>query len=59
MAMSFETSANAADSRTLPTLARTLYKDLRASGFGPREVMALAGELLALVTSEVRGNKDH
>jgi hypothetical protein len=59
MAMSFETSPNAADARTLPILAKTLYKDLRASGFGPREVMTLAGELLALVTSEVRGKKDH
>jgi hypothetical protein len=58
MAMTFETAPKAADVRVLPTLARTLYKDLRASGYGPREVMALAGELLALVTHDVRARKD-
>lgn len=59
MAMSFEPSPSAADARTLPTLAKTLYRELRASGFGPRDVMSLAGELLGLVTADVRGTKDH
>ena len=36
-------------------LAKTIYRELRGSGFSERDVMALAGELLSLVTTEVRG----
>jgi len=35
-------------------LARTIYRELRGSGFEARDVIALAGELLGQVTSEVR-----
>ena len=44
----------ARDSRALRILAKTIYRELRSSGYEARDVMALAGELLGHVTSEVR-----
>ncbi len=35
-------------------LAKNIYREFRASGFSERDVMALAGELLSLVTTDVR-----
>ncbi len=54
MALPVETPVNPQDPRTVPTLAKSLYRELRGSGLGEREVMALAGELLSLVTTDVR-----
>jgi hypothetical protein len=54
MALPFETSTTPADPRAARILAKTIYRELRGSGFSERDVMALAGELLALVTTEVR-----
>jgi hypothetical protein len=34
-----------------------MYRELRASGYGERDVMALAGELLGMVASEVKGRR--
>jgi hypothetical protein len=54
MALPVETPVNPHDPRTVPTLAKSLYRELRGSGLGERDVMALAGELLSLVTTDVR-----
>jgi len=54
MAIPFGDTPGARNSRTLAILARTIYRELRGNGFEARDVMALAGELLAQVTSEVR-----
>jgi hypothetical protein len=35
-------------------LAKNIYREFRAGGFSERDVMALASELLDLVTTEVR-----
>lgn len=43
------------DPRAVEILAKSIYRELRASGFSENEVLALAGELLALITSDVRG----
>lgn len=43
------------DARAVEILAKSIYRELRASGFSENEVLALAGELLALITSDVRG----
>jgi hypothetical protein len=43
------------DPRTVEVLARDVYRELRRGGFSERDVLALAGELLSLVTHEVRG----
>ncbi len=57
MALPFGETPGARDPRALAILARTIYRELRSSGFEARDVMALAGELLGHVTSEVRGEK--
>jgi hypothetical protein len=42
------------DARSSRILAKTIYRELRASGLDEREVLALASELLGLVAAEVR-----
>jgi hypothetical protein len=54
MALPFEAPATR-DARALSILAKTIYRELRTSGFQTRDVIALAGELLGHVTSEVTG----
>jgi hypothetical protein len=55
MALPFGETPGAREPRTLAILAKTIYRELRSSGFEARDVIALAGELLAQVTTEVRG----
>ena len=43
------------DARAVTILAKNIYREVRAGGFSERDVMALAGELLSLVTNEVKG----
>ncbi len=50
----FGDTPGAREPRTIAILAKTIYRELRSSGFETRDVIALAGELLAQVTSEVR-----
>jgi hypothetical protein len=54
MALPFGETPGAREPRALAILARTIYRELRTSGFEARDVIALAGELLGQVTSEVR-----
>jgi hypothetical protein len=56
MAIPFDEAARSTprDPRALAILAKTIYRELRASGYEERDVMALAGELLGIVASEVR-----
>jgi hypothetical protein len=56
MALPFDDTQGAREPRALAILAKTIYRELRSSGFEVRHVIALAGELLGLVTSEVRSN---
>jgi hypothetical protein len=46
-----------ADPRAVEILAKNIYREFRASGFSERDVLALAGELLGLVTRDVRAEK--
>jgi hypothetical protein len=46
-----------ADPRAVEILAKNIYREFRASGFSERDVLALAGELLALVTRDVKNEK--
>lgn len=46
-----------AASRTPEAIARALYADLREDGFSEQQVIALAGELLSLVTADVRTHR--
>ena len=57
MALPFDTTHGARDSRALAILAKTIYRELRSSGYAERDVIALAGELLGMVTTEVKGRR--
>ena len=46
-----------ADPRAVEILAKNIYREFRASGFTERDVLALAGELLSLVTRDVKAEK--
>lgn len=54
MALPFGDTPGAREPRTLAILAKTIYRELRSSGYQTRDVIALAGELLSQVTTEVR-----
>jgi hypothetical protein len=45
------------DPRAVAILAKNIYREFRAGGFNERDVMALAGELLSLVTSDVKSRQ--
>jgi hypothetical protein len=57
MALPFDINSRAHDSRTLTILAKTIYRELRAEGYGTSQVMTLAGELLGLVAGEVKDRR--
>jgi hypothetical protein len=58
MALPFDPTPGAArDPRALAILAKTIYRELRSSGYAERDVMALAGELLGMVASEVKDRR--
>lgn len=54
MALPFGDTPGARDRRTLSIFAKTIYRELRQSGFEARDILALTGELLAQVTLDVR-----
>ncbi len=58
MALPLEPNVDLQDPRALRILAKSIYRDLRENGLGERDVMALASELLGLVTTEVRGKAE-
>ncbi len=58
MALPFDTTHGARDPRALAILAKTIYRELRSSGYAERDVIALAGELLGMVATEVRDRRD-
>jgi hypothetical protein len=55
MAEAHELKSAAPDARAVSILAKNIYREVRAGGFSERDVMALAGELLTLVTNDVKG----
>ncbi len=57
MALPFDPSPGERDPRAVSILAKTIYRELRSSGYGAREVMTLASELLGMVASEVKGQR--
>ncbi len=54
MSLLIESDRSNRDPRALKILATSIYRELRAAGYGEHEVMALAGELLSQVSREVR-----
>jgi hypothetical protein len=57
MALPFDDMTRTRDSRALSILAKTIYRELRSSGYAERDVMALASELLGMVASEVKDRR--
>jgi hypothetical protein len=61
MALPFDSQqgnkADPADPKALAILAKTIYRELRASGYAERDVMSLAGELLGMVATEVKSRR--
>ena len=57
MSLPFEAPTNPHDPRAVRILAKSIYRELRGSGFSEQDVMALASELLSLVTSDVKRDK--
>lgn len=55
MPQTVELLTPAKDPRAVQILAKNIYREFRAGGFSERDVLSLAGELLALVTRDVRG----
>lgn len=58
MALPIETTPDPRDPRAVRILAKSIYRELRGSGFSEHDVLALAGELLGLVTSDVKSQGD-
>lgn len=54
MANVFPLASRSEDSRAVRLLAKNMYRELRASGLSEGAIVSLAGELLGLVTSDVR-----
>ena len=50
-------AASPRDPRTLPIVAKTIYRELRQSGLTEKEVMSVAGELLGLLAADVRARR--
>jgi hypothetical protein len=57
MALPFDPTPGTRDPRALAILAKTIYRELRSSGYAEKDVMALAGELLGMVANEVQGRR--
>lgn len=45
------------DARALRILAKTIYRELRQGGLAEEDMMFLAGELLSLVTTDVKDRR--
>lgn len=45
------------DPRSVRILAKTIYRELRQNGLEEQEVMALAGELLSLLATDVEDRR--
>jgi hypothetical protein len=57
MALPFDPTPGTRDPRALAILAKTIYRELRSSGYSEKDVMALSGELLGMVASEVQSRR--
>jgi hypothetical protein len=57
MALPFDDTHGARDPRALAILAKTIYRELRSSGYAEHDVMTLASELLGMVASVVKGRR--
>jgi hypothetical protein len=57
MALPFDSAPGMRDPRAVSILAKTIYRELRGSGYTEKDVMALAGELLGMIAREVKDRR--
>jgi hypothetical protein len=57
MALPFDPTPGPRDPRAVAILAKTIYRELRSSGYTEKDVMVLAGELLGRVAQEVHSRR--
>jgi hypothetical protein len=59
MALPFDSASKSdkGDPRALAILAKTIYRELRLSGYAEKDVISLAGELLGMVATEVKDGR--
>ena len=57
MTEALEAARRSTDPKAVAILAKNIYREFRAGGFNERDVMALAGELLELVATDVRSER--
>lgn len=57
MALPFDSTTSPRDPRAVAILAKTIYRELRSSGYCEKDVMALASELLGMVTTDLQGRR--
>ncbi|HMA94840.1 MAG TPA: hypothetical protein VKP30_19250, partial [Polyangiaceae bacterium] len=53
-AMMNDLQAKASDPKAVTIFAKTIYRELRQSGYSGQDVVQLAGELLSLLSRDVR-----
>ncbi|GAC1535699.1 MAG: hypothetical protein NVS3B10_28710 [Polyangiales bacterium] len=58
MAITSDTNRTARAPKALKIVAKSIYRELVDGGFADQDVIALAGELLSLVTSGVKARRD-
>jgi hypothetical protein len=46
------------DPKALKILAKSIFKELRAQGYTPQQVLSLATEIISLVTSDIAHDSD-
>jgi hypothetical protein len=46
------------DPKALAILAKSIFRELRAQGYEPTQIVGLATEILSLVTSDIAGDSD-
>jgi len=54
MAQGLAQAARAPNERSAKILARSFYRQLRDNGYTPSQVVAMASELISLVTDDIR-----
>jgi hypothetical protein len=57
MALPFDPTPGSRDPRAVTILAKSIYRELRSSGYSEKDVLSLAGELLGMVTSDVKSRR--
>lgn len=58
MALPFDQTPGVRDPKALAILAKTIYRELRSSGYAEKDVMTLAGELLGMVATDIKGRRE-